>query len=346
LPRLGLSAPQLDAILTRADTDTAYEAFLALKASTQMKKDNPGLPLGSPRRRASSGKRKRTSVSEETPRAEGTVLQNTSTLAASPESFKRSQPERQESEPYGSYAYLFPDLDAFANTPVNPNPPLAAVPPPAPPQPQHQPQPQSQPQAPSSTPWGNTYPPQGNAGYSQPPAMSHQQQYPQNMSMSQPTMYAQPFQQSGFGLTLPPSAPPQPMQFPPDYPAMPQMSGPGPGAEVDDAERQRHLRAAVANLTAQEGPGATGGNMTPDQVEERRRAQEELSKSMKADGVFDWDQKTEAVQLITYHLNKWVEIQQLPGVAHSQLPGQSRVHPAVVVEADKGATDNPARARH
>ena len=273
-----------------------------------MKKDNPGLPLGSPRRRASSGKRKRTSASEETPRSEGAVLLNSSGVVASPDGLKRSRPERQESEPFGSYAYLFPDLDAFANAPANPNPPLSAIPQTQLLQPQQQQQQQQQ-QPPSNGPWGSTYPPQGTTGYPQPSAMAHQQQYPTNMPMPAPNMYTQPFQQSGFGLTLPPSAPPhsQPMQYTPDYSAMQNMPPRGAPA-ADDVERQRQLRAAVANLTSQEGPGATGGNMTLDQVEERRRAQDELSKSMQADGVFDWDQKTEAVQLITYHLNKWVAV--------------------------------------
>ena len=58
LPRLGLSAPQLDAILNRSDTDTAYEAFVNLKASKEMEEKNPGVTLGEIKRKQPN-KRKR-----------------------------------------------------------------------------------------------------------------------------------------------------------------------------------------------------------------------------------------------------------------------------------------------
>lgn len=76
-----------------------------------------------------------------------------------------------------------------------------------------------------------------------------------------------------------------------------------------DAEHHRNLRAAVAHLTNKgidQAPSAAivtnPNNMTQAQVEERLRLQEELRKSM--EGEEATERKTEALQLITYHLNK------------------------------------------
>lgn len=76
-----------------------------------------------------------------------------------------------------------------------------------------------------------------------------------------------------------------------------------------DAEHQRNLRAAVAHLTnkgVDQPPSpaimTNANNMTQAQVEERRRLQEELRKSM--EGEEATERQTEALQLITYHLNK------------------------------------------
>lgn len=76
-----------------------------------------------------------------------------------------------------------------------------------------------------------------------------------------------------------------------------------------DAEHQRTLRAAVAHLTnsVDTAPSpqivTNPNNMTQAQVEERRRLQEQLRKSM--EGEEATERKTEALQLITYHLNNF-----------------------------------------
>ncbi|WVQ64790.1 uncharacterized protein L199_002959 [Kwoniella botswanensis] len=137
LPRLGLSADGLDAILTRSDTDTAYEAFVNLKASKEQLAAHPGMKYGATRRRGSTIKRKRDDESSPTVEKEkekdkgkgratsenrtgaklghgsatGTPtplnpsISNEPTLPASFYTF--SQPEDE------NYHYLFPDLDTL-----------------------------------------------------------------------------------------------------------------------------------------------------------------------------------------------------------------------------------------
>jgi hypothetical protein len=77
-----------------------------------------------------------------------------------------------------------------------------------------------------------------------------------------------------------------------------------------EAEHQRSLRAAVAHITNSVPDTASSprivtnpNNMTQAQVEERRRLQEQLRKSM--EGEEATERKTEALQLITYHLNNF-----------------------------------------
>lgn len=96
--------------------------------------------------------------------------------------------------------------------------------------------------------------------------------------------------------------------------------GPGstPSSSIQDsahspnveAEHQRSLRAAVAHITNSVPDTASSlhivtnpNNMTHAQVEERRRLQEQLRKSM--EGEEETERKTEALQLITYHLNNF-----------------------------------------
>ncbi|WWD05851.1 hypothetical protein V865_003934 [Kwoniella europaea PYCC6329] len=160
LPRLGLSADGLDAILTRSDTDTAYEAFVNLKASKEQLAAHPGMKYGATRRRASTTKRKRDDESSPTVEKEkekdkgkgratsenitgaksrhgsatGTptplipTISNEPTFPANFYSF--NQPEDE------NYHYLFPDLDTLLaeNDPAGYNAPpnLRPRPPPLP----------------------------------------------------------------------------------------------------------------------------------------------------------------------------------------------------------------------
>ncbi|WWC68743.1 uncharacterized protein I206_102677 [Kwoniella pini CBS 10737] len=129
LPRLGLSADGLDAILNRSDTDTAYEAFVNLKASKEQLEANPGMKFGESRRRASTMKRKRdNNLGEDSGEPEkdkdrgkaiGSVGMNNSKSGSGRStplndanawtlqpSFYSFQPGEGE-----DYNYLFPDLD-------------------------------------------------------------------------------------------------------------------------------------------------------------------------------------------------------------------------------------------
>ncbi|WVR03908.1 hypothetical protein IAU60_000907 [Kwoniella sp. DSM 27419] len=142
LPRLGLSANQLDAILNRADTDTAYEAFVNLKASREMEASNPGIIIGEPRRRPSespaNSKRKRDTQGEthadpkgKRPAGLGTTSGGTiggGSASSSAEKIRQTGSKSADgtprdglskamsvpaSPPPGSYDYLFPDLDTL-----------------------------------------------------------------------------------------------------------------------------------------------------------------------------------------------------------------------------------------
>ncbi|WVQ94504.1 hypothetical protein IAU59_001583 [Kwoniella sp. CBS 9459] len=145
LPRLGLSANQLDAILNRADTDTAYEAFVNLKASREMQETNPGIQMGERRRRPSESmpfKRKRDSTEETTPnqsQARGSSRGRMRNLSAglTPGSTRSAKGKERETDtmvdgvgnyatdgvwrprpsrsgtPQGSYDFLFPDLETM-----------------------------------------------------------------------------------------------------------------------------------------------------------------------------------------------------------------------------------------
>nr|XP_018264594.1 uncharacterized protein I303_02766 [Kwoniella dejecticola CBS 10117]OBR86752.1 hypothetical protein I303_02766 [Kwoniella dejecticola CBS 10117] len=131
LPRLGLSADGLDAILNRSDTDTAYEAFVNLKASKEQLSNNPGMKFGETRRRASTMKRKRDTLAEEPGGSESqkdkgkvagsaaasksksgsgrsTPLNDNLQATNQPSFFSFQQPGEGD-----DYHYLFPDLDAL-----------------------------------------------------------------------------------------------------------------------------------------------------------------------------------------------------------------------------------------
>ncbi|WVF67121.1 hypothetical protein IAT40_001866 [Kwoniella sp. CBS 6097] len=149
LPRLGLSSNQLDAILNRADTDTAYEAFVNLKASKELQETNPGIRLGEPRRRPSESipsKRKRDPAEESNPvqpqagssssSSRGTLRNLSAGVTSGPsrsvkgkekesdtfgggvsgsnphEGMWRPRPSRSGS-PQESYDFLFPNLDTL-----------------------------------------------------------------------------------------------------------------------------------------------------------------------------------------------------------------------------------------
>ena len=275
LPRLGLSAPQLEAILSRADTDTAHEAFLALKASTQMQKDNPGIPLGEPRR--GSVKRKR--GTQDDLAAEGN--KGSAAGSATPDGPAQTQPLRQETENYGNYSYLFPDLNAFANTPTRQPLPTSQV------NGHTQVQPPPPPIPPPPAQWTPTY------------ATAQTSAYPSPMQFNQMTLprdfYQQPFDQSGFGVSLPASNGG-------GY-ADPPTNPPGP-EDIDEVEHQRRLRAAVVKITAQKGHGPMGAELTADQVDTRRKAQEEIMDRMREEEDPEASARAEALQLISYHLNK------------------------------------------
>lgn len=221
LPRLGLSSAQLDAILNRADTDTAYEAFVALKASKELEKANPGMPLGTVRKRGEST---------------GT---NTGAFGAPSNAPKRKRSSEEPGSDYSSPKPMSQNGNAVPSLQqwdfLFPDPELSSVAGPGP-----------------SVGWGQSG---MNAG----------------------------------GSVM------------------------RPYADVDaegspDQERQRSLRNAVAHMTSGAMPNSpsmiltASNNMTPAQLEERKRLQEELRQSMQGEDATE--RKTEALQLITYHLNK------------------------------------------
>lgn len=134
LPRLGLTAPQLDAILNRADTDTAHDAFLTLKASKEMEEANPGIPLGQVKRKASltasASKRRRDGTefdgdhdhhSNSTPGGSGAIKTDqqpdnlNSASVGGAVSSNQQQQQQQQQQQATNYDFFFPDLEAMAN---------------------------------------------------------------------------------------------------------------------------------------------------------------------------------------------------------------------------------------
>lgn len=343
LPRLGLSAPQLDAILQRADTDTAYEAFAALKATREMEDANPGIPLGETRRRAAA-RRKRTSSGADA--GKGADPQDSGKVEDG--SNKRSRQDSESlSQAMASYAYLFPDLDAFSLPAVRPNEAfdVSGFTPPA--------------QLPYNSFTSAGYPPTPN---------------------SQPVYQAQP-NFSGFGLTGAnptfsiPSMPSSSavsstsngpvavvpiLTAPPPLPFIPQnIDAPPPSSiqrDVEGAERQRQLRLAVAHITNNESEGKMDGGpvVSREEIEHNQRLQSQLRTTMEeTDGP---DSKTDAMrvsagvsdsadnyQLITHHLNKCVAFSYQTDV---QLPGEPLVHLTPLIATHPDTTYHAARTRH
>lgn len=259
LPRLGLSPAQLDAILNRSDTDTAYEAFISLKASKEMEEQNPGMDLpgynkvsenhgnhdsinnpGSSAGAGSqigAGKRKRT---VESPLSTMADVEGKRVRGVSP------PPEMEMNGPdFGNWDFLFPDTN------------LTAVAGPGPSSQYH---------------------------------LHHQ--HPN--SASTPT--TGPPMSSGQGGT----------------PINTGMNNMGDVQTTPEAERQAHLRQAVAHIMNRPAQGprspliiTAANNMTVRQVDERAKLQEELRQSMQGlAGEEALERKTEALQLITYHMNK------------------------------------------
>ena len=246
LPRLGLSAPQLDAILNRADTDTAHEAFLALKASREMQKDHPGLPLGSPRRRASAIKRKRSTAPDAGPDSAPSANFQPST-SETPDDNNPPRIKRQGSSGFTSYDYLFPDLNSFASHPPPVPDPVTGSSDGSNPQNVSNAQQPQQSQQPTS--WGTQYAPQQSGGQSNIAYSPHpvqQQLYQSPQPVLQTNLYSQPFHQSGFGLTIPGSMPHPQTPYPPHPQSyMHQSMHPthvpsgSPSAPSDEAGRKR-----------------------------------------------------------------------------------------------------------
>jgi hypothetical protein len=304
LPRLGLSAPQLDAILNRADTDTAYEAFINLKATREMQEANPGIPLGEIRRRASTTKRKRNSADKAQEGSEQTA--NTSQTPDAPtsappsseplNSAKRSRPEPAGSPPapVDNYAYLFPDLDTYANPPrTDTNAGWNFM------------FPQSTLFDPSSRnlvsdPHGRGYWPGLMYQSSLAGAAGHHPNFT-GFGVTVPAPQSQPLSSLAGGAALPPGPPVNYAATHP--PAAPTSLSTPERAGMTEEERQRHLREAVAKMTysGSQKQTSVGLAMTAEEIEQRRMVQRELIQSMEEAG---GGVMAESMQLIAYHLNK------------------------------------------
>jgi hypothetical protein len=283
LPRLGLNATQLDAILNRGDTDSAHDAFLALKASKEMEEANPGIALGHVKRKTSTNvsasKRKHEGEHDHhsegtstpggdkrykdtrTPGPDTTLNQQASTSQAMPPPPPQAQGQGPQI-PVNNYDFFFPDLEAMANG-------------------RHQ-SPQStapfNPYAYNNPP--NPYQPPNPSGPSW--AQGPEQQFPYGMGMGfgfGPNSQNQA-NFTGFGLTVP--APP----VTPTAPADPSTSSSAPvqtqpqGDVEEETEKSKRLKEAVASLTVGDRRALEGTPMTPNEMAERFRVQEKLMSSL------------------------------------------------------------------
>nr|XP_031863033.1 uncharacterized protein CI109_001509 [Kwoniella shandongensis]KAA5530105.1 hypothetical protein CI109_001509 [Kwoniella shandongensis] len=317
LPRLGLSAVQLDAILNRADTDTAYEAFVNLKASREMETANPGLKMGEPRRRSSSTfKRKRGNSPDDNGRQEGPSSSGPSAGGSSSTQGAGAigQKSNNERTPISEeFTYLFPDLDgmmivsdAYGAHNAPRSGPVAQQgesssasggPPPLPP-----PRMESQ--------EGHRH------GYAQ--QLMHDtakgpQPYPNQQYNAQPATYPNS-DLSGFGITIPASSavedPMSSLAGPSSASSQTQAGYAQKHAHIlttdvglADDERQKQLTAAVHSITHNDNTSFDGPGMTAAELAERRRQQDQLMKTIEQGDRSD--RKMEAMQLITYHLNNF-----------------------------------------
>lgn len=321
LPRLGLTPSMLDAIMNRADTDTAYEAFVALKASKEQGgKNNPGSFLSKKAARgpmphfpptpANAPKRKRTGrkkdddddddddygdmdfdmdMDTKKPRVSsgGAGASGAGQAGAGPFSPLNSLSDffSRPSE----WDFLFPDANMAGV--AGPGPSTMAMG-----QQQQQQEPVDTGGFPVRMGGGG---PQIGSGASGAPAAAQQSPTARGTTSG----IRAPSAASSLSPAVPPGPPPPSMNVA-STPASSSHDG------EPDAEHQRTLRAAVAHLTNSAVDSAPSpqivtnpNNMTQAQVEERRRLQEQLRKSM--EGEEATERKTEALQLITYHLNNF-----------------------------------------
>jgi hypothetical protein len=307
LPRLGLSAPQLDAILNRADTDTAYEAFVKLRASRELEEANPGIPFGEIRRKSMS-KRKRESPAEGGSSLAGGARATGSAQAESHQNtpepkiakLSSSRPTQMDTDNYAdTYSYLFPISDG-------PNPDWS----------RYAAGPQQQNVDPSLQPFpGSPLGPIRDSQMQQYNAYTQEQQaqaargmFPLGGSMYSPQMPmwgpfgAMSGDLSGFGLTLPPQpgqavpqsmasmAGPSGMGGGANYPSNPLMglSQPPGGRNTSSAQPdlsardQQRLKVAVTMMVQSKGV-TDGPAMSADEIEERMRVQRQVIESFKED---------------------------------------------------------------
>ncbi|ODN76777.1 hypothetical protein, variant 1 [Cryptococcus amylolentus CBS 6039] len=324
LPRLGLTADQLDAVVNRADTDTAYEAFLNLKATREMQDANPGIKLGELRRRSTAaGKRKRTAETE-TPSAAGDEDQMP---VAGPSSASKDKGKAPQSEgakrtksgdsPFISdeYTYLFPDLDGmfmtseFDLTSQSNMERPSANPPPGQPR-ADQGYPRQVADRPQTNGYGgpSTYPTDIDSGFglTLPPSTlgapdlgAATGQNPSSPYPSAPPMHqsqAHPPLVTDFASTCPPPpfhAPPRPHSQPPSLNRTPPL-------QMPDRETPAQ---AVARLVPSGRNDFGVPGMSQEELEGRKKAQDQIVKSIEESDAAD--RKLEAMQLITYHLNNF-----------------------------------------
>ncbi|KIR69539.1 hypothetical protein I314_00651 [Cryptococcus bacillisporus CA1873] len=294
LPRLGLSADQLDAILNRADTDTVYEAFVNLKASRELEISNPGIKLGEPRRKTGNlpPKRKHTEGEGETPTGRtDTPEEGPSSTGKekgkTPQDSDISNSKRVKSVfdqpiPSDEYTYLFPDLDSMLMASESFNDPSLS-----------------------------RFDVSGQMGQSrvpnEPPRVDYGQQQrlmPSGNGNVRFPSYGASTTLGGSSASFPPSNPSIPSSVTPIRPVIPlagevNQSNRGPSASNEpSAQNDAIRRLAAENRGAFDGPG-----MTSQEIEVRRKAQDSLIKSIEEGSTPD--RKLEAMQLITYHLNNF-----------------------------------------
>ncbi|KAK8861477.1 hypothetical protein IAR55_002298 [Kwoniella newhampshirensis] len=314
LPRLGLSAVQLDAILNRADTDTAYEAFVNLKASRELETANPGLKMGEPRRRSSSTTKRKRGMSTDDdvrqnagssggPSAGGAATtMGSSSLVEEPSA--RTKSTNANTPASEEFTYLFPDLDSmlivsdsfgdptFSRTANGPS---------------------SRQQMPRMSPMdGHRH---GYAQHLMPDAITEGDRQAQiNYYGGQSSAYPNG-DLSGFGLTIPPTTV---IENPMSSLAGPSSSSQTQGgyaqkhahiltteSSIPEVDRQEQMRKTVQSITAHESTRTSfdGPGMTAAELAERRRQQAQLMKTIEQGD--RGDRKMEAMQLITYHLNNF-----------------------------------------
>ncbi|WVQ78739.1 hypothetical protein IAT38_000826 [Cryptococcus sp. DSM 104549] len=327
LPRLGLSADGLDAILNRADTDTAYEAFINLKASRELENANPGIKLGEPRRKTSSAVKRKRDEEQETPASEppeaGPSRGKSKGKSTSGEPLKRTKSDTDmRAGPSDEYTYLFPDLDGILMGAGNEydDPSIQRFDPSA--------QLQQSQQI------------QQRAAQSQSAQRQEYGQRAYSPNVSSTGVNFAPYPDiSGFGLTLPPHvgpggpllnsgggvgpsglgqsgepssermhpgpvdhAPSPPLQ---EYNPQGRSQGPPPPMprSAGHSHQEQLVRDTIDTMTRDGSHPFDGPGMSASERNERRIAQESLIKSIEEYNPSD--RKLEAMQLITYHLNNF-----------------------------------------